>query len=84
MSKKAGQTQRKKGKDKAKNTFNKYGKNTARGVRIKQAELQKQNANIKKQVKEGNLPRTYGKNKNYTGQVDGKGTKKMCKKNGGK
>jgi len=47
MSKKAAQTQRKKGKDKAKNTFNKYGKNTTRGVRIKQNELQNEDANKK-------------------------------------
>lgn len=47
MSKKANQTQRKKGKNKAKNTFNKYGKNTARGIRIKQANLQNQVANKK-------------------------------------
>ena len=47
MSKKANQTQRKKGKNKAKNTFNKYGKNTARGIRIKQSNLQNQEANKK-------------------------------------
>ena len=47
MSKKANQTQRKKGKNKAKNTFNKYGKNTARGIRIKQSNLQNQAANKK-------------------------------------
>ena len=33
MSKKANQTQRKKGKNKAKNTFNKYGKYTSKGIR---------------------------------------------------
>ncbi len=49
MSKKATQTQRKKGKDKAQNTFNKYGKNTARSVRIKQNELQNEDA--KKKIK---------------------------------
>ena len=32
---------RKRGKDKRKNTFKKYGKNTNRGLRIKQAELDK-------------------------------------------
>ena len=47
MSKKANQTQRKKGKNKAKNTFNKYGKNTARGIRIKQSNLENQVANKK-------------------------------------
>ncbi len=34
-------TKRRKGKDKRKNTFKKYGKNTSRGLRIKQAELEK-------------------------------------------
>ena len=30
-----------KGKDKKKNTFKKYGKNTSRGLRIKQADMEK-------------------------------------------
>ena len=34
-------TKRRKGKDKKKNTFKKYGKNTSRGLRFKQAELEK-------------------------------------------
>ena len=34
-------TKRRKGKDKKKNTFKKYGKNTSRGLRIKQAEQEK-------------------------------------------
>lgn len=34
-------TSRKRGKDKSKNTFKKFGKNTNRGLRIKQAELEK-------------------------------------------
>ena len=41
MSKKANQLGRKKGSDKRKNTFKKYGKNTTRGLRIKEAELAK-------------------------------------------
>ena len=41
MSKKANQTQRKKGSNKRKNTFKKYGKNTTRGLRIKQADMEK-------------------------------------------
>ncbi len=41
MSKKANQSGRKKGSDKRKNTFKKYGKNTQRGLRIKEAELAK-------------------------------------------
>ena len=45
---------RKKGKDKKKNTFNKYGKNTSRGLRIKQTELEKRakkNDNTAKVIK---------------------------------
>ena len=38
---------RKKGSDKKKNTFNKYGKNTIRGLRIKKAELEKRREKIK-------------------------------------
>jgi hypothetical protein len=41
MSKKANQQGRKKGSDKRKNTVKKYGKNTQRGLRIKEAELAK-------------------------------------------
>ena len=41
MSKKANQNQRRKGSDKKKNTFNKYGKNTTKGLRIKQSMLEK-------------------------------------------
>jgi hypothetical protein len=44
MSKKANQTQRKKGSDKRKNTFKKYGKNTTRGLRIKQSDMEKKAA----------------------------------------
>lgn len=47
MSKKANQTGRKKGSDKRKNTFKKYGKNTKRGLRIKQADLENKAANRK-------------------------------------
>ncbi len=49
MSKKANKTGRKKGSDKRKNTFNKYGKNTTRGIRIKQADLERKAANRKAQ-----------------------------------
>jgi hypothetical protein len=41
MSKKANQNQRRKGSDKKKNTFKKYGKNTTKGLRIKQSMLEK-------------------------------------------
>ena len=47
MSKKANQSGRRKGRDKRKNTFKKYGKNTKRGIRIKTAELQNKEAKIK-------------------------------------
>ena len=47
MSKKANQAGRKKGSDKRKNTFKKYGKNTTRGLRIKQADMEKKTAKIK-------------------------------------
>ena len=40
MSKKAGNQNRKKGSDKRKNTFNKYGKNTNRGGRHIRAQAQ--------------------------------------------
>ena len=50
MSKKANQTNRKKGSDKRKNTFKKYGKNTTRGLRIKQAELEKRSEKIKSSI----------------------------------
>ena len=42
---------RAKGKDKKKNTFKKYGKNTTRGLRIKQADLEKK---AEKRKNEGN------------------------------
>ncbi len=47
MSKKANKTGRKKGSDKRKNTFKKYGKNTTRGLRIKQADMEKKAAKRK-------------------------------------
>jgi hypothetical protein len=72
------QGQRSKGKDKAKNTFKKYGKNTTRGLRIKQAQLEKQAV---KRKAEGdhhfikykmNFAKTKGK---YCGRV----AKTICK-----
>jgi len=53
MSKKAGNQNRKKGSDKRKNTFNKYGKNTTRGMRIKQTELENTSKNKGPVKKEG-------------------------------
>tara|TARA_A100001011_G_C14309629_1_gene844877 strand:+ start:3714 stop:3890 length:177 start_codon:yes stop_codon:yes gene_type:complete len=49
MSKKANQNQRRKGSDKKKNTFKKYGKNTTKGLRIKQAMLEKRSQKSKLQ-----------------------------------
>ena len=54
MSKKANQNQRRKGSDKKKNTFKKYGKNTKKGVRIKQTMLENQSRNLKNQNKNQN------------------------------
>jgi len=56
---------RTKGSDKRKNTFNKYGKNTARGIRIKTAALEKQaikkaavkNSKDLKNMKQNNFPK---------------------------
>ena len=44
---------RAKGKDKKKNTFKKYGKNTTRGLRIKQADLEKKAEKRKNEGKTG-------------------------------
>ena len=69
---------RKKGSDKKKNTFKKYGKNTLRGIRIKEAELEKRGERVKN---EGN--HNYINFKNMC--KDAKGTKgagvvkSMCK-----
>jgi|UniRef100_A0A6C0AKC4 hypothetical protein len=41
---------RSRGKDKKKNTFKKYGKNTSRGMRIKEADMAKQTANKKLKI----------------------------------
>ena len=70
MSKKANQEGRKKGSDKRKNTFKKYGKNTQRGLRIKEAELAKkaekrirQAQNINNKTKKNNKNNKTKKNK---------------------
>jgi hypothetical protein len=46
-------TTRRNGKDKQKDTFNKYGKNTTRGVRIALAALQTQHRNEQIKVLKG-------------------------------
>lgn len=42
---------RKKGKDKNRETFKKYGKNTTKGLRIKQEKIENQLENKKKKYK---------------------------------
>lgn len=71
-------TRRKKGKDNKKNTFKKYGKNTQRGMRIKQAELEKKAA---KRKQEGDHSFIKWKQKcDSKGKNGGKGGgKSMCK-----
>ena len=69
---------RAKGKDKKKNTFKKYGKNTSRGLRIKESEMEK---SAEKRKNEGDhyfvkgrmeFSKTKGK---YSGSV----AKSICK-----
>ena len=62
MSKKANQNQRRKGSDKKKNTFKKYGKNTKKGVRIKQTMLENQSRNLKNKNKNQNQNKNQNKN----------------------
>lgn len=54
MSKKANQMKRRKGSDKKKNTFKKYGKNTTRGLRFKQNMLEKKEAKYIKNNEKNN------------------------------
>tara|TARA_B000000441_G_C21431948_1_gene171657 strand:- start:240 stop:428 length:189 start_codon:yes stop_codon:yes gene_type:complete len=61
MSKKANQQGRKKGSDKRKNTFKKYGKNTQRGLRIKEAELAKK---AEKRIQQAQIINNKTKKKN--------------------
>lgn len=63
MSKKANQNQRRKGSDKKKNTFKKYGKNTKKGVRIKQTMLENQSRNLKNK-NQNNKNQNKNQNKN--------------------
>jgi len=63
MSKKANQEGRKKGSDKRKNTFKKYGKNTQRGLRIKEAELAKKAEKRIRQAQNINNNKTNKNNK---------------------
>jgi hypothetical protein len=64
MSKKANQNQRRKGSDKKKNTFKKYGKNTQKGVRIKQTMLENQSRNLKNKNQNQNKNQNKKKNQN--------------------
>ena len=61
-------------KNKRKNTFNKYGKNTSRGLRIKAAALEAKERNIK----------INGKKSGGDGNGSGKGRGKGSRKGNGK
>ena len=64
-------------KNKRKNTFNKYGKNTSRGLRIKAAALEAKERNIKMNEKKiGNGKKSGGR----TGKGRGNGNGKKIKK----
>ena len=58
---------RKRGKDKKKDTFKKYGKNTTRGLRIKQAELEKRAEKRKNSQVQNN--ENFGKKRVEKGKV---------------
>ena len=58
---------RKRGKDKKKDTFKKYGKNTTRGLRIKQAELEKRVEKRKNSQVQNN--ENFGKKRVEKGKV---------------
>tara|TARA_B000000437_G_C11554179_1_gene268485 strand:- start:80 stop:343 length:264 start_codon:yes stop_codon:yes gene_type:complete len=76
MSKKANQTGRKKGSDKRKNTFKKYGKNTTRGLRIKQADMEKKASKRKEEGDHASISRTNNKGKHCWKRSD---NKSLCK-----
>ena len=66
-------------KNKRKNTFNKYGKNTSRGLRIKAAALEAKERNIKMNgKKDGNEKKSGGRT--GKGRGNGKGNGKKNKK----
>jgi hypothetical protein len=58
---------RKRGKDKKKDTFKNYGKNTTRGLRIKQAELEKRAEKRKNSQVQNN--ENFGKKRVEKGKV---------------
>ena len=59
-------------KNKRKNTFNKYGKNTSRGLRIKAAALEAKERNIKMNEKKSGGGKKSGNGKKIGGRT-GKG-----------
>ena len=69
---------RAKGKDKAKNTFKKYGKNTTRGLRIKQAELEKR-AIKRKAEGDHHLVKAQMDSAKTKGKYSGGASKSICK-----
>lgn len=81
MSKKANQTQRKKGSDKRKNTFKKYGKNTTRGLRIKQADMEKKAAKRKEEGNHALYTNGHSKGKHCWKRSDNKSLCKITCKN---
>ena len=64
-------------KNKRKNTFNKYGKNTSRGLRIKAAALEAKERNIKmNEKKSGGGKKIGGRKGKGRGNGNGKKNKK--------
>jgi len=79
MSKKANKTGRKKGSDKRKNTFNKYGKNTTRGLRIKQSDLENKAAKKKTEGDHKSIKLNKEHDKNGKHRFKRSDNKSLCK-----
>ena len=69
---------RPKGKDKKKNTFKKYGKNTTRGLRIKQEQLEKR-AEQRKAEGDNFLVKFQIDHSKSKGKGQGRNAKSTCK-----
>ena len=69
---------RAKGKNKKKNTFKKYGKNTSRGLRIKQADMEKK-AEKRKDEGDHHLVEAQMKFAKTKGKYSGGAAKSICK-----
>ena len=72
---------RSRGKDKKKNTFKKFGKNSARSARIKQAEAENkaENMAVSRKNEGDHLIIATNKKFNNKGKTGGKHAAKMCK-----